>query len=80
MEIETIQIGSKSIQVSSTVSFDTGLTYTYLATPIFEQFITDVGLRLLLLLLPFRRSASRHLRFTSLKVQHILLGIEVLIL
>jgi hypothetical protein len=41
VEIETIQIGSKSIQVSSTVSFDTGLTYTYLATPIFEQFITD---------------------------------------
>jgi hypothetical protein len=79
VEIETIQIGSKSIQVSSTVSFDTGLTYTYLATPIFEQFITDVSLRLLLLL-PFRRTASRHLRFTSFKLQHILLGIEVLIL
>jgi hypothetical protein len=76
VEIETIQIGSALIQVSSTVSFDTGLTYTFLGTPIFEQFVTAVSL-----LLPFRRSASHHLRFTrSFKLQH-LLGIEgVLIL
>ncbi len=76
MEIETIRIGSTTIQVSSTVSFDTGLTYTFLETTIFEQFVTAVSL-----LLPFRRSASQHLRFTrSFKLQH-LLGMEgVLIL
>jgi hypothetical protein len=40
VELETIQIGSRTIQVSSPVSFDTGQTYTFLETTIFEQFVT----------------------------------------